>query len=294
MIGSYEFERMLCREGPTEGKILTREGAEPKSIAFVHCAGSRDGRHKPYCSAVCCANTLKLVHMTRDKLPDATVFELFSDWCLAGKGYDGLHRRVAEDGIEQIRLANTNDLQLTKKDGRIGVAAQGREFLADMVVLSTAIVPAEGAEDIAKVLGLGRDSRGFFQTENDRIAPANTLNRGIYVAGCATGPKDISQSVLQGQAAAGMALSALVPGDKLELEAATSVVNADRCGGCCICAPLCPYQAIDVDAETKTAAINSALCRGCGVCAAACPSGAIQSRCFTDKQLQAELEGVLA
>jgi len=295
VFGSYEFERMLCREGPTAGKILNRDGVEPKSIAFIHCAGSRDTRHKPYCSAVCCANTLKLVHLARHKLPDATVYEIFSDWCLSGKGYDGLHRRVGEDGIEQIRVPNTNDLELTQQNGQIGISAPwGGEFLAEMVVLSTAIVPDGGAEEIAQILGLGRDGQGFFQTENDRIAPANTLNRGIYVAGCATGPKDISQSVLQGQAAAGMALSALVPGDKLELEAATSVVNADRCGGCCVCAPLCPYQAIDVDSETKTAHVNTALCRGCGVCAAACPSGAIQSRCFTDKQLRAELEGVLS
>jgi heterodisulfide reductase subunit A len=295
VFGSYEFERMLCREGPTEGKIVNRQGVEPKAIAFIHCAGSRDTRHKPYCSGVCCANTLKLVHLARHKLPEATVYEMFSDWCLAGKGYDGLHRRVSEDGIEQIRIPNPNDLEMTEKAGRIAISAPwGGEFMADMVVLSTAIVPAHGAEKIAQTLGLGRDAHGFFGTENDRIAPANTLNRGIYVAGCATGPKDISQSVLQGQAAAGMALSALVPGDKLELEAATSVVNPDRCGGCRICAPLCPYQAIDVDAETKTAKVNSALCRGCGVCAAACPSGAIRSRCFTDVQLRAELQGVLA
>ena len=105
---------------------------------------------------------------------------------------------------------------------------------------------------------------------------------------------NIHGSVVQGQAAAGRVLSRLVPGEKLTLEPMTAVVDEDVCSGCKTCILLCPYKAITYEEKEKQARINEVLCRGCGVCAAACPSGAIKARHFTDRQVFAEIRGLLA
>jgi heterodisulfide reductase subunit A len=66
------------------------------------------------------------------------------------------------------------------------------------------------------------------------------------------------------------------------------------CSGCRICNALCPYKAIDYIEEKNVSRVNMPLCKGCGTCVAACPAGAIAGSGFTDKQVYAELEGVLS
>jgi heterodisulfide reductase subunit A len=98
--------------------------------------------------------------------------------------------------------------------------------------------------------------------------------------------------VAQASAAAARVLATISKGS-VEVEAATSFIEAEFCSGCKTCISLCPYNAISYDEEKKVSVINEALCKGCGTCAAACPSGAITSRHFTDEQIMAQLEGVL-
>jgi heterodisulfide reductase subunit A len=154
----------------------------------------------------------------------------------------------------------------------------------------------QGVKDagtLADILDISADENKFFAEEHCKLAPASTVIEGIFVAGCAQGPKDIPASVASGQAAAGLILSRLIPGEKLSLEPMIAVINQDLCSGCKTCISLCPYKAITFDKEKKCSVVNEALCRGCGVCVAACPSGAIKGRGFTDKQIFAELKGLL-
>ncbi len=80
---------------------------------------------------------------------------------------------------------------------------------------------------------------------------------------------------------------------KVEIEAATAVIDEELCSGCKICNLLCPYSAISFDEEKEVSTVNEALCKACGVCVAACPSGAITGKHFTTEQIMAEIEGVL-
>jgi heterodisulfide reductase subunit A len=116
---------------------------------------------------------------------------------------------------------------------------------------------------------------------------------GIYIAGGCAGPCLADQAVTQAQAAAGEAVSRLVPGKKIELELAPSVIDPDLCAGCKICAAICPFSAITYRPESEACEINPAICRGCGTCAAGCPNGAITARHFTHEQILSELEGLL-
>ena len=298
VITSFQLERLLSSSGPTEGKLLKPGTNEPPgSIAFIHCAGSRTKKHKEYCSGFCCANTLKQEHLARKKSssPDLKIYGLFSDWCLGGKGYQEFHDRMEEhEHVNHIRVNDPNGITVKpKEDGSLLVDYGTGSIIVDMVVLAPPMIPAEGAQALAAAFGLTQDKNGFFVPENNNIMPASTTTRGVFIAGTATGPKDIPQAVAQAQAAAGMALSALVPGEKISLEVATAEVQSSRCGGCRTCVSMCPYQAIGFDDEKNVAVVNQILCHGCGVCVSTCPAGAIENKHFTNSQIFAEIEGVL-
>ena len=82
---------------------------------------------------------------------------------------------------------------------------------------------------------------------------------------------------------------ALIDKGKVELEAYTAWITEERCSGCQICVPLCPFSAIEFNKEKKVSALNEALCKGCGTCVAACPSGVIKGKHFSNQQILAEI-----
>jgi heterodisulfide reductase subunit A len=147
---------------------------------------------------------------------------------------------------------------------------------------------------LAQLFGVNLDADGFFAEEHGRLAPVSTTVGGVFIAGCAQGPKDVQASVAQADAAAGKILGTLLLGEKLPLLAITAHADAELCGGCKTCLALCPYKAIHYVEAERRAEVNQALCKGCGTCAAACPSQAMQSRQFTREQLFAEIEGLLS
>jgi heterodisulfide reductase subunit A len=296
---SLEFERLLNSTGPTEGKILLKNGQPPKKIALIHCVGSRTKEYNEYCSGICCMYLLKFAHLISKKVSNVSIVEFYSDFCLPGKEAQKFFDKLAEEkGIKFLHMKNPDSITVGEKDGKIlikylDIGDKVRQVTSDMVVLSPAVEGARDAQDTAKVFSILQDGDGFFIEEHATLAPVSTTTKGIFIAGCAQGPKNIQNSVAQGKAVAGTILSQLVPGEKLTLEATTAVINSDLCSGCKICIGLCPYKAVAYSDKEKNVTISEVLCKGCGVCVSACPSGAIESRHFTDKQIYAEIEGII-
>ena len=104
----------------------------------------------------------------------------------------------------------------------------------------------------------------------------------------------LAEAMTQGLAAAGALLASLVPGRELELQAGYAVVNPSQCSACRSCISGCPYDAIAIAPGTSRAEVNRALCAACGTCVATCPTGAIDGRQFSQDQILAEIEGLLA
>jgi len=139
-------------------------------------------------------------------------------------------------------------------------------------------------------LSIGKD--GFFIEKHPKLDPVATMTAGIFIAGCAQGPRDIPDSVAQGSAAAARVLTFIRQGE-IEVEAATALVDEMMCVGCTQCIQTCPYKAIEFLEDRKVAHVVEALCKGCGTCASTCPSKAITLRHFTDRQLLAEMLGAM-
>ncbi|MFC2022920.1 4Fe-4S binding protein [Chloroflexota bacterium] len=300
VITSLEFERLVSAAGPTQGNIVLKDGSTPKSIAILHCVGSRDEHYHDYCSRVCCMHALKYSHLIKEKT-GAEVYQFYIDMRCFGKGYEEFYKRIGEEEVKFVRgkvAGITNRAITTEEKGKLVIVAEDTLMASvvrlpvDMAILCVALEPQLDAEAIARLLNISRSADGFFLERHPKLDPVATMTDGIFVAGCCQGPKDIPDTVAQASAAAARVLAMISKG-MVEIEAATAEINEELCSGCRICNALCPFSAISFNEDKKVSTINEALCKGCGVCVAACPSSAIAGKHFTTDQIIAEIEGVL-
>jgi len=300
VITGLEFERLCNATGPTRGNIQLKDGSIPRTVAIIHCVGSRDEEYHDYCSRVCCMYALKHSHLIKEKT-NAEVYQIFTDIRCFGKDYEDFYQRIVREGVNFVRgkvrkIVSANGKEADR--GRLIVTAEDpdngkvTQVPADMVILCAAIESQQDADEVAHTFSISRKADGFFLERHPKLDPIATTTAGVYVVGCCQGPKDIPDTVAQASAAAAKILATITKG-KVELEANTAVINEALCSGCQICKLLCLYNAISFDAEKRGCNINEALCKGCGVCVAACPSGAITGRHFTAEQIMAEIDGVL-
>ena len=217
VLTSLEFERLLNASGPTSGKIklrtkdkrgywiFTADSEEPASIAIIHCVGSRDIHYNQYCSRVCCMYSLKLAHLVKEKLPEASVYEYYIDIRAFGKGYDEFFRRIENEGTHLIRgrpvkIKQVGDQLLLRSEDIEHDSLIERKV--DMVILSVGLEPSEDISRLSQMSGIPTTEDGWFMEVHNIFDPVNTYSGGIMVAGACQGPKDIPATVAQASAAA--------------------------------------------------------------------------------------------
>ncbi|HER43129.1 MAG TPA: CoB--CoM heterodisulfide reductase iron-sulfur subunit A family protein [Candidatus Eisenbacteria bacterium] len=265
--------------------------------------GSRDKNKYPYCSNFCCMYTLKHVVQLKEKYKeDIEVYVFYMDIRSPGKGYEEFYDRLLGEDVRFVRgkvaevtgvprnADEESKLVVCVEDTLVGAV---RRVPVDMVVLCTALEQPEGLDRVAKMcnVSIGRD--GFIIEKHPKLGPVATATDGIFIAGASQSPKDIPDTVAQASAASSAVLS-MITREKIEIEAATAEIIEEKCSGCRICNNLCPYLAIRFDEEKGVSVINEALCKGCGTCVAACPSNAIKAKHFDNRQIFAEIEGILS
>lgn len=203
---AMEFERLFAQNGPTEGHLILRDKKELRSIGIIHCTGREE---QGYCSGICCSYSVKFSHFLKHKIPDSRICHFYQDLCIPGKSHQKFYERIRDKGA---RFAHYVEIEVEGQNGTLQIKysdGNGRQdtFKADMVILSPAMIPRKETEHLAKILGIGRDERGFFASQEERLSPVTTEKQGIFVTGCAEGPKDIPESISQAEAAAGKVLS---------------------------------------------------------------------------------------
>lgn len=291
VITLHQLKRLLSEDGPTKGELII-DGKRPKNIVFISCVGSlgTTPNANPYCSRMCCsASLIEALHI-REKYPDTQVFFVHKDVRTYGKD-EKLYWNAIESLVKFVRFEESP--KVTVDDGEVKVEVEEstiQEKLvipADLVVLVTGMTPPKGIEELRSLFKVGCGGDGFLKEAHLKLNPVESLTGGIYLAGTATGPKSIAESIVAGSAAAAKAAS-LLSKDAIEVEPIVAVVDENKCSGCGICVSICPYGAISLEKRedgTRVSKVDPMLCQGCGTCSAACPSAAIQQNGYKDKQI---------
>ncbi|MCL5734554.1 MAG: CoB--CoM heterodisulfide reductase iron-sulfur subunit A family protein [Actinobacteria bacterium] len=298
VITSFEFEKML-----RAGRVETKEGKTPNYAAIIHCVGSRNREFHTYCSRVCCMTALKYAHELKSAVPSCYVSDLYVDMHAFGKGHEDFYRRGSEAKTLFLMYAKGDHPVIRKAEPKDGcemlievnekLSREVIEIPADLVILMVGMEARDDSDAVARLVNISRDKDGWFIESHPKLDPVATTTDGIYIAGACAAPKDIPDSVAQARAAAARILARTIRGT-IDIDAVFAEVDEDKCCGCRICNGLCPYSAIEFNEEKKRSNVISALCKACGACVAACPSSAITARHFTDEQIFAQIEGVLA
>jgi heterodisulfide reductase subunit A len=294
VITSLEFERLINAAGPSGGNLIRPSDMKiPKRVAFIQCIGSRNDKEKrPYCSNVCCMNTIKDALLIKEHWPDTEIFVFYIDIRAFGKGFEDLYKRAQREGVVFIRgiPAEVNEIENCnlRLKGENTLLRELYEIDTELVILSIGLEPRQDSDIVQKLFALSKTSDGFFLEAHPKLRPVDTANSGIFLAGCCESPKDIKDSVTQASASAARCNILMAKGF-VKVEAITAVVNRDICKGCALCTKVCPYRAIQLD-DTKKAFVIEAACAGCGTCGAECITDAIKMRHFTDEQIYAQID----
>ncbi len=294
VVSQMELARIMGVNGPTEGKLQRPSNGEvPKRVVMIQCTGSRDDKPdgNPYCSKVCCMVAMKHANVIKHYYPETEVIICYTDMRTPGM-YEKYLRYGQDKGIKLIRGRAG---EVTRKNGnlvvRVEESLKGKpmEIETDMVVLSEAMEPSNGTIEVANLLDVGLTEDLFIRESHPKIKPVNTDIEGIYVCGTAQGPKDITDSVSQANAAAAK-VAELMNGN-IEVEPFVAEIDNSKCILCQKCVDICKYKAIYEQEEQLVT--DPIACKGCGVCLSQCQNNAITIQGNADAKLFAVISGIL-
>jgi heterodisulfide reductase subunit A-like polyferredoxin len=275
------------------------ELSETKSVVMIQCVGPADR----YCSRICCGVALKNALRLKELDPSTEVYVLYRDMRSFGLS-ERYYTAAREKGVHFINFDRTQPPEVVEDEGmvvKVHAPLLGADLAlpADLVVLSTGLLPAEGAEHLSSALKVPVDLDGFFLEAHVKLRPVDFVTEGIFVAGAAHYPKSIEECIVQAQAATARAATILSK-KTLRAGGVVAVVEADKCTGCLTCVRVCPYNVPRIDPTlvgaggiVGAALIEAAACQGCGICAAECPAKAIQLMHYRDQQVLAQEKALL-
>lgn len=299
--GARELEPLdLYGLGTVEGVMtqmelehrLARGQTDFGSAVFINCAGAR-GPGREYCGRLCCAVAIKNARYLMELDPANRVTVLQRDVMAFGSTFEDEYRAAMKVGVRFVRYSPESPPFILGESRVSGVRVNHRltgkdlNLEAENVVLTTPLVPNEGAAALARMLKVPIDHDGFFLEAHVKLRPVEFATDGVFIAGAARFPADIGEAVSQGVASAAKAAAPMSAGE-VSVEATTASTDPGLCSGCGGCESVCPFGAVSLSEDRfgrPVSEVNAVQCKGCGACAGACPCGAIQQLGFTDSQI---------
>ena len=298
VLTQLELERRLV----AVEDFFTSPGKGLGTIVMIQCVGSRD-HERPYCSRLCCTEAVKNALKIKEVSPSTTVYVLYRD--IRTYGFrESYYTKARQKGVVFIRYDKDKKPEVSKDGKKLKIEVLDQtlgipiSISADLLVLSTGIVPNEDSKTIAQFLKIPLNSDGFFLEAHMKLRPVDFATDGIFLAGLAHSPKRIEESIIQAQAAAARA-AAVLSKDEIEFEGNISFVVDANCDGCAYCIDTCPYKTITLleyiweNTVKKTVEVNESICKGCGCCMATCPKKGIFVKGFKLEQISAQVNAAL-
>jgi heterodisulfide reductase subunit A-like polyferredoxin len=266
-------------------------------VVMIQCVGCREPEHL-YCSRLCCGAAVKNALKIKELRPQAQIFVLFRD--MRTFGFKELFYKQARDlGVHFCRFEVDRKPEVTADGNRLQVSLFDQNLqtpltlTADYLVLSAAVRPNPGSQEVAQIFKLPFDTDGFFLEAHQKLRPLDFATNGIFLCGLAHGPKYADEAIAQAQGAAARAMGILAQ-EQMRVGGTVARVIRGKCSRCLTCVRVCPFEAPAVDQAAGAASIDPAKCLGCGLCTAECPMGAIELMHHREKQLGAEIQAACA
>jgi len=290
VVTSMELEQMIVHR--------PERIADLDTVVFIQCVWPEG--EVGYCSRICCTNTMKNAIRIKMLNPDCRVVVLYRDIVTYGFR-EAVYTEARRRGVIFMRYDDEHMPTIRSVGPQLELVAWDpslrREvaLYPDLVSLSMAVLPSEGTERLARILGVPLSREGFFMEAHLKMRPMDFVGEGIFVCGMAHYPKFIEECIANAQATAGRALTVLTK-DKFYIGGVVARVDQSKCVGCLTCVRACPfgipkvrYTDIGVGGIRGAAYIEPALCQGCGTCTAECPAKAIQLVAYKDEQVLAQV-----
>ncbi len=216
VVTAMQMERLLGPTRPYHAVLRPSDGKEPGNIAYVLCTGSRDHTvGNPLCSQVCCMFSIKQAQLILGALPMADVTIYYMDIRAYGKGFEEFYQQARAMGVKFVRgkVAKVmpepdGDVALWYEDTEAGGGV--RKAVHDLAVLAVGLLPNPDAGKILAGGELKLDRVGWVESADENGHPTKTSVGGVFVAGTASGPKDIPDSIVHAAAAASECAAYLV------------------------------------------------------------------------------------
>jgi heterodisulfide reductase subunit A len=314
-----EFIRVLA-EAPAEGDVLMLQGRPVRSMALIHCVGSRQipgihaenegGYLNEYCSRTCCSATLYAANLIREQYPQTRVFDFYRDIRTYGRGQEELYTQAAANQAVFFRFEAGEEPQVLQNPDPQGppllvqvhdVLTFGEELAVpvDLVVLAVGQEPNNIADLVEKMkIPVGADR--FLQEVHPKLRPVEMSVAGILLAGTCQAPFDVGETCAAAGAGAVKAAAILTRG-YVELDPFVAEVDLSKCTGTGACVEACladgALTMVEVEEggqKVKRAQVNPVLCIGCGACVAVCPENAINVQGWTLKQFESMVDMIVS
>jgi len=291
IVTNLQLERLIGHEmrRPSDGKVA-------KKVAFILCVGSRMiNREKgvEYCCKIGCMTAIKQAMLVQKLVPDAEPWIFYTDIRADGKGYEEFYVTAQEHNVRFVRgrvaevvPLNSNEILVRAEDTLVGHQVEGT---FDLVVLSLGIIPNSDTQELARKLGIQVGSDGFLLERHYKLRPVDSQREGVFVAGCALGPKDVRETVLEAMSTASRVATFLGKGE-ISVSPEVSYIIPEKCDNCEVCIEVCPVSA--VEKSPNGIRISPLSCVGCGICVPRCPRDAIDLKHCTEAQLIAQIHGI--
>ena len=277
-------------------QLEAKGAADLDSVVMIQCVGSRNDENVN-CSRICCQSAVKNALALKKLNPDTAIYILYRDMRTYGLLED-YYKEAREKGIIFIRFAQETPPEVkASADGltvfvKDHILQRNLAISADLLALSAGVV-AEDTEALSGIMKLNRNPEGFFIEAHVKLRPVDMPGDGIFLCGTAHGPKLITESIAQAQAAASRATTFLARSE-IKLSAITAKVDTDHCVKCLTCVRSCPFQVPIFNSDEGLIEIDEAICHGCGICAGVCPREAIGLSFYEDEQIMCKIEALLA
>jgi heterodisulfide reductase subunit A len=314
-----EFIKLMAKS-QRNGDLLEINGKKIKSVAIIHCVGSRQipGIHEEdetgylneYCSRTCCTATLHAANAVRDTYPGTRVFDFYRDIRTYGRGQEELYERASKNKILFLRYEPAEAPVVERNNGSNGYPllvkvndtltfGEEVEVPVDLVVLAVGMEP-NNVSNLVEMLKLPVGADRFLQEVHPKLRPVESSVAGILLAGTCQSPMDTGEAC-SGASSAAVKASSLLGRGYVELDPFVAEVDLAKCTGAGACVEACLREGalslvgIEVDGEkVRRAEVNPALCNGCGACVAVCPENAINVKGWTLKQYEAMVDMIVA